>query len=57
MMFESQTHTQNAQIGRYSTRYGQAPAVALSWDWPRVDVQSQKGSSLQVNEWIKKINE
>ena len=36
-MFESQTHHQNAHIDRYSTRYGQAPVVALAWDWPGED--------------------
>ena len=30
MRFESQTHTQNAHIDRYSTRYDQAPVVALA---------------------------
>ena len=40
--FESQTHPQKDHIDRIadcSTRYGQAPAVALAlaWDWPRED--------------------
>ena len=38
MRFKSQTHTQDAHIDRYRTRYGQAPAVASEWDWPREDV-------------------
>ena len=37
MRFKSQTHTQDAHIDRYRTRYGQAPAVASEWDWPRED--------------------
>ena len=45
MGFESQTHTENALIDRYSTRFGQAPAEALAWDWPREDGKTcQKGS-------------
>ena len=32
MRFKSQTHTQDAHIDRYRTRYGQAPAVASEWE-------------------------
>ena len=40
MRFESQTHPQDEHIDKItdcSTQYGQAPAVALAWDWPRED--------------------
>ena len=40
MRFESQTHPQDDHIDRItgcSTPYGQAPAVAVAWDWPRED--------------------
>ena len=40
MRFESQTHPYDDHIDRItdcSSRYSQAPAVALTWDWPRED--------------------
>ena len=44
MRFESQTHPQDDHIDRItdcSTRYGQAPAVALAWDCPGEDALKQ----------------
>ena len=46
MRFESQTPPQYDHIDRItdcSTRYGQAPAVALAWDWPREDAALSLG--------------
>ena len=54
MRFESQTHPQDDHIDRItdcSTRYGQAPAVALAWDWPRDDVFLQNSVNISCQEW------
>ena len=56
--FESQTPPQDDHIDRitdFSTRYGQAPAVALAWDWPREDgkcVPDGKTINMKQNVWF-----
>ena len=52
MRFKSQTHTQDAHIDRYRTRYGQAPAVASDRDWPREDALWVQPTTIGQNQLI-----